>query len=151
MALESRLSPDGMARAPHGLLVPAPRKLCPLGTLSSPRGTPCIGSEVCEELWTPPQAALPLTPILQGLGGWGFAAILASQPGAGKTPQELRGLVAGWDISSGPGISARGEDTPGAAGLGGRVDTSLFFPTLHPQPAQWTWAWTAWRSSTTFG
>lgn len=54
----------------------------------------CIGSEVCEELWTPHRLALPSAPSdphpCGAQGGWVFAAILVSQPGAGKTPQELR-------------------------------------------------------------
>ena len=66
----------------------------------------CIGSEVCEELWTPHRLALPSVPSdphpCGAQGGWVFAAILASQPGAGKTPQELRD----WEGGLGTRVSS---------------------------------------------
>lgn len=116
-----RQDSQGASRA----LVTAPQETVPFGDAVLSTWDTCIGSEVCEELWTPHRSALPPDP--HPCGAWGAGGL---QPSC---------------------VSAQGrEDTPGAAGLGGRAgDTSLFSPTPPPAAHTWTWAWTAWRSSPT--
>ena len=144
-----RQDSQGASRA----LVTAPQETVPFGDAVLSTWDTCIGSEVCEELWTPHRSALPPDP--HPCGPWGAGGLQLScvsarcredTPGAAG----LGGRAGDTDLFSWPpGVSAQGrEDTPGAVGLGGRAgDTSLFSPTPPPTAHTWTWAWTAWRSS----
>lgn len=115
-------------QGPSRALVPAPRKLCPLGTLSSPRGTPASGVRSVRSSGRPTGQPCPLTPILVGPRGLGVCSHLGiSAWGRGDTAGAagLGGQAGDLSLFSWPpGISARGrEDTPGAAGLGGQAGT----------------------------
>ena len=135
-------------------LVSRPRRPCPLGTLSSPPGTPASGVRSARSSGHP--AGQPCPPRRPSHPRWapeggGFAAFLVSWPGLRGAlgtpqvslalravhpilagPQRAGGLQPSWRHGLGPGRR------PGSCGAGrvGWGHRSLSFALLCPQPTR---------------